>query len=44
MAVPSSGELSLLGIRNEFYNSNYNGSTSFSDVSLLHYPLGCMVL
>ena len=34
MAVPSSGELSLLGIRREIEDSNYNSSTSYSGTSL----------
>lgn len=40
MAVPSSGELSLRGIRHEFYNSNYSGTTSFSDVGLTSLSIG----
>jgi len=34
MAVPSFGSISLRSIRNELHNSNYNGSTSFSNISL----------
>lgn len=34
MAVPSSGALSMRGIRNELYNNNYNASISFTNVSL----------
>ena len=34
MAVPSVGALSLRSIRNELHNSNYNGSTSFTNISL----------
>ena len=34
MAVPSSGELSLLGIRREFGNNDYNSSTDYTDISL----------
>ena len=40
MAVPSSGELSLRGIRQEIYNNNYNGSNSFSNVGLTSLSTG----
>ena len=34
MAVPSSGELSLLGIRREVGSNNYNSSTNYTNISL----------
>lgn len=34
MAVPSSGVLSLLGIRREFGDNNYNSSTNYTNISL----------
>ena len=34
MAVPSSGELSLLGIKRELENNNYNLSFSYTNISL----------
>jgi hypothetical protein len=34
MAVPSSGELSLLGIRREVSGNNYNSSTNYTNISL----------
>ena len=34
MAVPSSGELSLLGIRREVGTNNYNSSNTYTDISL----------
>jgi hypothetical protein len=34
MAVPSSGILSLLGIRRELGNNNYNSSTNYTNISL----------
>ena len=34
MAVPSSGELSLLGIRREVSGNNYNASRTFTNISL----------
>ena len=34
MAVPSSGELSLLGIRREVIENNYNASRTFTNISL----------
>ena len=40
MAVPSSGILSLRGIRNELYNNNYSASNSFSNVSLTSMSTG----
>ena len=40
MAVPSSGILSLRGIRDELYNNNYNASNSFSNVSLTSMSTG----
>lgn len=40
MAVPSSGILSLRGIRNELYNNNYNASNTFSNISLTSMSTG----
>lgn len=40
MAVPSSGILSLRGIRNELYNNNYSASNSFSNISLTSMSTG----
>lgn len=34
MAVPSSGALSLYGIRHEIYDNNYNGSVNLTNISL----------
>ena len=34
MAVPSTGELSLLGIRREVSNNDYNSSTNYTNISL----------
>ena len=34
MAVPSSGALSMLKIKNEFANNNYNAGNSYSNISL----------
>ena len=34
MAVPSSGALSLLGIKRELSNNNYSASNSHSNISL----------
>ena len=40
MAVPSSGELSLLGIRREVSGNNYNSSTNYTDISLANLCSG----
>ena len=40
MAVPSSGELSLLGIRREVSGNNYNSSTNYTDISLANLSDG----
>lgn len=41
MAVPSSASnISLRGIRNEFHNNNYNGSNTFSNISLEQASIG----
>ena len=40
MAVPSSGILSLRGIRNELYNNNYSASNTFSNISLATMSTG----
>ena len=40
MAVPSSGELSLLGIRREVSGNNYNSSTNYTNVSLANLSDG----
>ena len=40
MAVPASGALSLRGIRNEFHNNNYNGTTIFTNISLEQASIG----
>jgi hypothetical protein len=40
MAVPSSGELSLRGIRDEIGTNNYNGSTSYTNISLNDLSIG----
>ena len=34
MAVPSSGRLSMLGIRREIGNNNYSSSTTYANISL----------
>lgn len=40
MAVPGLGPISLRGIRNELYNNDYNGSVSFTDISLEQASIG----
>lgn len=41
MAVPGLGSsISLRGIRNEFYNNNYNGTNTFSNISLEQASIG----
>lgn len=40
MAVPSSGELSMYGIRHELYNNNYNGSVSLVNIGLTSLSTG----
>ena len=40
MAVPGLGPISLRGIRNEFYNNNYNGSVAFTNISLEQASIG----
>ena len=40
MAVPSSGTLSMLGIRREISNSNYNATTTYSNISLSDMSTG----
>ena len=40
MAVPSSGELSLLGIRREVSGNNYNSSTNYTNISLANLSDG----
>jgi hypothetical protein len=34
MAVPSSGAISMLGIRRELGNNNYNASNNYTNISL----------
>lgn len=40
MAVPSSGALSMLGIRREISNSNYNATSTYSNISLQDMSTG----
>ena len=40
MAVPSSGELSLLGIKREMNGNNYNASKSYTNISLTNQSTG----
>ena len=40
MACPSSGTLSLYGIRHELYNNDYNGSVSLTNISLADASTG----
>ena len=40
MAVPASGEISMIKIRNELGNNNYNGSVIYSNISLTSMSTG----
>ena len=40
MAVPSSGEISLLGIKREMNGNNYNASKSYTNISLTNQSTG----
>jgi hypothetical protein len=40
MAVPASGAISMIGIRREIGNNNYNGSVGYTNVSLTAMSLG----
>ena len=40
MAVPSSGAIKMLNIRNEIASNNYNNNVSFNNVSLQSMSVG----